>query len=154
MVDFGNLAVRPKPFFKQATASSYDRASHKGGEAWFANKDVGQYVRTETNAGRKEHVLADLTGPGTISRFWSANPLERIERPGLFRRGGDTAASRLPLEDLFRAAGPAFGPDFSYLSGTGGNLYYPIPYAKSLKITVEETDKPLRLYYEIGFADL
>ncbi|MCK7476740.1 MAG: hypothetical protein M0C28_03670 [Candidatus Moduliflexus flocculans] len=75
MVDLGNLAVRPEPFFKQAQSSSYDRASHNGGQAWFSNRDVGQYVRTETTAsGRKEHVLADLKGPGTVTRFWSANP--------------------------------------------------------------------------------
>ncbi|MCK7490869.1 MAG: hypothetical protein MZW92_03060 [Comamonadaceae bacterium] len=54
MVDLENLAMRPDPFFKQAQASSYDRDSHKGGESWFANRDVGQYVRTETTAdGRK-----------------------------------------------------------------------------------------------------
>ena len=31
MVDLGNLAERPEPSFKQATATSYDRESHKGG---------------------------------------------------------------------------------------------------------------------------
>jgi hypothetical protein len=150
MVDLENLALRPQPYFKQATASSYDRASHKGGEDWFANKDVGQYVRTEINAGRKEHVLADLTGPGTISRFWSANPWNaNVTR--FYFDGETTPRLEAPLEDLFRAAVVPFGPDFSYLSGTGGNLYYPIPYARSLKITVEEKEKPLRLYYEIGF---
>ena len=60
MVDFENLAQRPEPFFKQATASSYSRESHKGGDAWFHNLDRGHYVRTEANDGRKEHVLADL----------------------------------------------------------------------------------------------
>ncbi len=74
MVDLENLAVRPVPFFKQAQASSYSRESHKGGEAWFDNRDVGQYVRTEVTDGRKEHVLADLKGPGAVTRFWSANP--------------------------------------------------------------------------------
>jgi hypothetical protein len=150
MVDFGKLAARPKPYFKQATASSYDRESHKGGDAWFDNKDVGQYVRTETNAGRKEHVIADLTGPGAISRFWSANPWNsNVTR---FYFDGETSPRiEVPLEDLFKGTVVPFGPDFSYLSGTGGNLYYPIPYGKSLKITVEEKEKPLRLYYEVGY---
>ena len=62
--------------------------SHEGrdSDAWFANYDVGQYVRTETNDGRKEHVLADLKGPGTISRFWSANPRYDQRHAVLFRR--------------------------------------------------------------------
>ncbi|RPJ00831.1 MAG: DUF2961 domain-containing protein, partial [Candidatus Aminicenantes bacterium] len=151
MTDFENLAARPEPFFKQAQASSYDRESHKGkdSESWFANGDVGQYVRTESNGGRKEHVLADLTGPGAVTRFWSANP----DRSNVVRFYFDGEASprlELPLEALFRGADGLFGPDFSYISGTGGNLYFPLPYAAALKITAEETDRPLRLYYEIG----
>lgn len=153
MVDLENLAVRPEPFFKQAQASSYDRESHKGKSdaAWFANRDAGQYVRTETTAaGRTEHVLADLKGPGTITRFWSANP-DRTNVTRFYFDGEAEPRLALPLADLFKGLGEPFGPDFSYISGTGGNLYFPLPYAASLKITVEETDRPLRLYYEIGF---
>ena len=137
MVDFENLAERPEPFFKEAMASSYSRESHKGGDAWFDNDDVGQYVRTETNDGRKEHVLADLKGPGTITRFWSANPMkENITR---FYFDGETQPRlAVPLAELFTGRTAPFGPDFSYISGTGGNLYYPLPYATSLKITIEE----------------
>lgn len=153
MVDLNALARRPEPFFKQAQASSYDRESHKGRDdsGWFANRDVGQYVRTESTAdGRKEHVLADLTGPGTITRFWSANP--GLGNTARFYFDGEAAPRlALPLADLFKGLGEPFGPDFSYISGTGGNLYFPLPYASSLKITVEETARPLRLYYEIGF---
>lgn len=152
MVDFENLATRPEPFFKQAMASSYDRKSHEGRDtdAWFANHDVGEYVRTETNEGRKEHVLADLKGPGAVTRFWSANP--KTTNVTRFYFDGETQPRiEFPLADLFNAQTDPFGPDFSYISATGGNLYYPIPYGSSLKITVEEKDKPLRLYYEIGY---
>jgi len=44
-----------------------------------------------------------------------------------------------------------FGPEFSYVSGTGGNLYFPIPYNQSLKIAIEDETGLLRLYYEIGY---
>ena len=150
MTDLENLAKRPEPFYKQAQASSYSRESHKGGDAWFDNYDVGQYVRTETNNGRKEHVLADLKGPGTITRFWSANPTkENVTR---FYFNGETKPRiEVPLKELFNGKVPPFGPVFSYISGTGGNLYYPIPYSNSLKITVEEKEKRLRLYYEISY---
>lgn len=149
MADFEALAVRPDPFYKTASASSYSRESHKGGEAWFDNRDVGQYVRTETNGARTEHVLADLAGPGTVARFWSANPTRK--NAVRFYFDGETAPRlELPLENLFLGLAP-FGPELSYVSGTGGNLYFPIPYAKSLKITVEESTPPLRLYYEIAY---
>ena len=150
MVDFEALARKPHPFFKEATASSYSRESHKGGEAWFDNRDVGQYLSTESNDGRKEHVLADLKGPGTISRFWSANPtMANIVR--FYFDGEARPRLELPLADFFKGEKPPFGPAFSYISGTGGNLYFPLPYSSSLKITIEEKDKPVRLYYEIGF---
>jgi len=151
MVDLDGLALRPVPFFKQAQASSYDRESHKGGDAWFANRDVGQYVRTETAAGgRTEHVLADLKGPGAVTRFWSANP-DRANVTRFYFDGEAEPRLARPLADLFKGLSAPFGPDFSYISGTGGNLYFPLPYDESLKITVEETDGPLRLYYEIGY---
>jgi len=56
----------------------------------------------------------------------------------------------VPLADLFTGKTPPFGPVFSYISGTGGNLYFPLPYARSLKITIEQTGEPIGLYYEIG----
>jgi hypothetical protein len=152
MTDLENLALRPEPFFKHAQASSYDRESRAGraSDAWFANRDVGQYVRTETNAGRTEHVLADLEGPGAVTRFWSANP-DRTNVARFYFDGEAAPRLALPFEALFHGGEGLFGPDFSYISGTGGNLYFPLPYAISLKITVEETGgRPLRLYYEIG----
>jgi hypothetical protein len=149
MVDFEILAGRPRPYFKEAMASSYSRESRKGGEAWFDNNDVGQYVRTETNAGRKEHVLADLRGPGAITRFWSANP-DLLNTVRFYFDGEARPRLELPLASLFTGLTPPWGPEFSYISGTGGNLYYPFPFGASLKITIEEKDKPVRLYYEIG----
>ncbi len=150
MVDLENLARRPAPFFKQAMASSYSRESHKGGDAWFHNLDRGGYVRTETNDGRTEHVLADLDGPGAVTRFWSANPT-KTNFVRFYFDGETSPRYELPLEELFQGTAPPLGPDFSYISGTGGNVYYPFPYTDSLKITIEEEDEPLSLYYEIGY---
>jgi hypothetical protein len=150
MVDLETLAQRPEPSFKGAMASSYSRKSHEGGDAWFDNADVGQYVRTETNEGRTEHVLADLAGPGAVTRFWSANP--RTGNVARFYFDGEGRPRlAVPLRELFEGASRPFGPAFSYVSGTGGNLYFPIPYGTSLKITVEERGRPLGLYYEICY---
>jgi hypothetical protein len=150
MADFEELARRPQPFFKEATASSYSRKSHNGGDDWFDNGDVGQYVRTETNGGRTEHVLADLTGPGAITRFWSANPT-LTNRVRFYFDAEEVPRLERPLERLFSGGLLALGPEFSYVSGTGGNLYFPFPYSRSLRITIEQKDKPVRLYYEIGY---
>jgi hypothetical protein len=150
MVDFDNLAKRPAPFFREAMASSYSRESLKGGDAWFDNNDVGQYIRTEMNEGRKEHVLAELVGPGTVTRFWSANP-EDTAMTRFYFDGEKRPRIEIPLNALFNGRTEPLGPEFSYISGTGGNLYFPLPYAVSLTITAEEKGKPLRLYYEVGY---
>ena len=150
MIDFENLTLRPKPFFKQSMASSYSRKSHNGGEDWFHNLDRGAYVRTETINGRKEHVLADLEGPGAITRFWSANP-DKDNTVRFYYDGEVRPRIEVPFAALFKGMIEPFGPDFSYISGTGGNLYYPIPFGSSLKLTVEEKEIPLSLYYEIGY---
>jgi alpha-glucosidase len=150
MVDFDNLAREPWPPYKSASASSFSRASIAGGEAWFDNDDAGQYVRTETNDGRTEHVLADLRGPGTVTRFWSANP-DWTNTVRFYFDGELRPRVALPLKALFSGQTVPFGPTFSYLSGMGGNLYYPLPYGRSLKITIEETDKFPRLYYQVGY---
>ncbi len=119
MTDLEALASRPVPWFKQAAATSYSRESHKGAEAWFDNRDVGQHVRTETNSGRKEHVLADLRGPGTVSRFWSANP--DLDAPVRFYFDGETEPRLvMTLPELFLGKSGLFPPAFSYISGTGG----------------------------------
>lgn len=150
MTDFQTLAKRPSPWYKQSQASSYDRKSHEGGESWFANYDAGQYVRTEYTQGRREQVLADLPGPGAISRFWSANP-DLINLVRFYFDGEEEARFFVPLNQLFAGKHPLFGPEFSYVSGTGGNLYFPIPFNKSLKITIADSTGSLRLYYEIGY---
>ena len=150
MIDFENLSRIPQPFFKQAAATSYSRESHKGGTDWFHNMDRGGYIRTETVNGRKEHVLLDGQGPGAVTRFWTANPtISNMIR--FYFDEEETPRIAVPFKQLFNGKTEPFGPEFSYISGTGGNLYYPLTYSVSLKITIEEEEKPLSLYYEIGY---
>ena len=151
MTDLEALARDPKPFYTHATASSYSRESHKGGNAWFDNHDVGQYVRRETREGRAEHVLADLAGPGAVTRFWSANP-DLTNTIRFYFDGEQTPRLAAPLAALFKGTRPPFTAAFSYISGTGGNLYFPLPFSRSLRITVEgpPDGTPPRLYYEVG----
>lgn len=150
MTDFENLSRLPDPFFKQAASTSYSRESHKGGADWFHNMDRGGYVHTETAGNRKEHVLLDAAGPGAVSRFWTANPTI-VNLTRFYFDGEENPRIAVPFNTLFNGETAPFGPVFSYISGTGGNLYYPLPYGDSLKITIEEGEKPLSLYYEIGY---
>src|SRR5689334_23104350 len=69
-VDLSRLTKRPNPYYNTAEATSYDRKSKTPGNAdWFANGDAGQFIRVEEREGRKERVMADLTGPGAVVRI-------------------------------------------------------------------------------------
>lgn len=150
MVDFEKLTRRPDPFYKTSQASSYDRRSTSPDEGgWFANADWGKFIRVEEVDGRKEYVMADLEGPGAVVRIWSANPEGSIrfyfdgeKEPRIVARTGDI------LRGFFSFMKRPFG----YFALRGTNLYFPMPYEKSLKITVDNSDNDdPRMYYHVGY---
>ncbi len=123
--------------------SSHDRLTKDpGADGWFANGDASKFVREENHEGRREQVLVDAKGPGAITRFWVT--VARTDGTGILRiyidgklavadgvlkllSGGALCAA--PLSDSVSHESP-------YLN-RGHNLYLPIPYAKSCKVTYE-----------------
>ena len=154
MVDFEALTRRPDPFYKTAQASSYDRRSttiaDQTTEGWYANGDWGKYIRTETHNGRTEYVMADLTGPGAVVRVWSANPFGTIR---FYFDGEDAPRIECKTRDLLTGNYGVMKPPFGYAALRGTDLYFPLPYAKSLKVTVDDTDEnnATRMYYHVGY---
>ena len=151
MVDFGRLTRVADPYYTTSQASSYDRASvAPDQEGWFANADWGKYIRTEERQGRTEYVMADLAGPGSVVRIWSANPMGTIR----FYFDGETEPRiENTTRNLLTGEQPSMAPPFGYGALRGTNLYFPIPYSKSLKITVDDTESEglPRMYYHIGY---
>lgn len=145
MVDRDTLARWPSPAYKCFQASSYDRASTDAAnaETWFANGDVNQYIRVETNAGRKEWVMMDADGPGAIVRIWSANPKGTLR---IYLDGATTPAVEGTMSDIL--GGKWAVPDaLSYEASKGWNLYLPIPYAKHCKVTSDSDG----FYYQVNY---
>ena len=133
----------PSPRYTARLWSSHDRRTTKpDADGWFANGDASKFIREETTAGRREEVLLDAKGPGAITRFWVT--VARTDGKGTLRiyidgklavegevlklfSGG--ALCGAPLSDSVSHESP-------YLN-RGHNLYLPIPYAKSCKVTYE-----------------
>jgi len=150
-VELNRLTKRPNPYYTTAESTSYDRASKKPGTPeWFANGDAGNFIREEDHDGRKERVLADLTGPGAVVRFWSANPAGIVR---FYFDGEQTPRYVQKLKDLLGGQIAPFKAPFAYEAARGWDFYYPLPYAKSLKITVDDTDNDgaAHLYYHVGY---
>ena len=157
MTDLDRIARMPEPKYKLLQASSYDRAQTDPAQlsTWFANADSGQFIRTEQRDGHTEWVMMDHVGPGAITRFWI--PLLAEKDQAIIRfyfDGSDRPGIETNFNELMRGKGfvkPPFAfiawPDKGVEAGVAGDLYFPIPYAKSCKVTLNEVP----FYYAIGY---
>lgn len=102
--------------------------------------------------------LADLSGPGVIVHIWctiahDAPNYSRLLTLRMYWDGEKQPSVECPIGDFF---GIGHGVDQSFMSlpirvtsnGRARNCYWPMPFAKSAKITVtNESDKPCRAFY-------
>jgi hypothetical protein len=144
MTDAGELARAPDPPFRAALASSHDRESvAPGSPTWFANHDSGNFVRDETREGRRERVLADVAGPGVLTRIWSANPKGTLR----IYLDGDAPVVARPFVELLDGT---WAPGFAREHGRGFELDFPIAFARGAKVTIESTTAD-ELYYQVSY---
>lgn len=146
MTDLQRMAEFPSPAYTCRQFSSYDRASTSaaGGGSWFANGDAGQYVRKEVNQGRAENVMMDAQGPGAIVRIWSADPKGTIR---FYLDGAATPTFAAPWKDLLGGKVAGLPAPLAGVRARGWNLYLPMPYATSCKVTIDEGGS----YYHINY---
>lgn len=145
LTDLRPSAEFPSPAFTTHQASSYDRkATAPGSESWFANSDWGQFLRVEQRNGRQEQVMMDAKGPGAVVHMWSANPSGTLR---VYLDGREFPVIEARMEELLGGKVPGFPQPLGGVQARGYNLYFPIPYARSCKITCDE-GKP---YYIVNY---
>lgn len=163
MVDRDKMAMFPSPEYRLRQQSSYDRSSKTPSDpkGWFANRDRGNFIRTEANNGRKEWVLMEHHGAGTMGRTWMPDP--RITPMVLSGRRGAPAELGTLRIYLDGNPEPALeGPTYDLLNGTtitsypfghkslsSAVSYLPIPWAKGCKITMDVEPQ----YYIFTYRD-
>ena len=178
MVDRATLARRPEPAYACRQFSSTSRASTEvcpedgefhpeqgrdWGAGWFENHDFANFLRTEEIEGRVEHVMMDHSGPGAIVRMWNALGGRGWDPGGILRIYLD---GKVVIEGKVHdvVGGDALVDEpFSYLASDddtrpgwrGRNLYLPLPYAESCKVTYEELAPDSTawngFYYQINY---
>ena len=134
----------PSDSFQCKQFSSYSRMAKSPEDGWFSNWDWSNFLRIEKNEGRTEYVMMDHKGPGSIVRFWMT-----------FARGSHNGYLRIYIDgaknpviegkaiDVLSGGKVAGAPlsssssERTHLHRRGHNLYMPIPYAKSCKVTIE-----------------
>ena len=141
--DLSSLARVSRPAFASLMSSSFDRASQSASPRepdWFANKDFAQPVPGEPV------VLLDATGPGVVTRIWSANPSGVLR---IYLDGSATPTVQAPMEALLDGEVAPLGAPYAFKAANGHNLYFPIPFSRRCRITVETDAK--RLYYQVDY---
>jgi hypothetical protein len=143
MADRTVLTHWPTAPYRSLQASSYNRASKTPDDpvGWFANADCGFALRTETNGGRTEAVLMEHQGPGVLTRIWTPFFFNNFKnRTGtdlrIYLDGESTPRVATNFIALVRGEGPV-PPPFAQPTCRAGDLYLPIPFRKSCKITQE-----------------
>ena len=146
MTNLDRLAELPSPAYVTKQFSSYDRESvtPDNHEKWFANRDCGQFVRSETNGGREELVMMDIDGPGAIVRIWSANPKGTLR---IYLDNNAEPVIEENMADLLGGKVAAFPEPIAGVRARGYNLYFPIPYASHCKVTSDEGG----FYYHVNY---
>lgn len=139
--------------------SSHDRSSVRPGEPeWFANADGFGYERLDTVAGRVEKVLFEDMHPGAITRIWITTHtpdavvrfyFDGSETPGWVMNAYDF--TEFGLKELEN--NPLLLKHTSYEKGVkGGQTFFlPIPYSRSLKVTLEDHYADVPRYYQFNY---
>jgi hypothetical protein len=135
------LARWPQPVYAQRQASSYNRASVAPGmPGWFADQDGVGFIRTRQHNGQTEWVMMEHAGPGCLTRIWTPFFYYNFnERRGpnvrIYLDSAETPVVDCPLIDLVTAKDFVAEP-FAQFTARAGDLYLPIPYARSCKVVM------------------
>jgi len=163
MTDRDALTDYPSPYYQSKQFSSYDRASKiPDTPEWYANRDYNQFLREEINDGRREFVLFDAQEPGAVVRFWTT--VADYKGKGILRFYIDGVTTPVVEGEIISVLGKNAFVDYPFSSAVSEktipqhqayNLYFPLAYARSCKITYESDaiHKGEILYYSIGYRE-
>lgn len=134
-----DLLPRFRRSVKVGSVSSYDRTG--GNEDGFSGKY--SFVRKEPRG----LVIADLQGPGVITRIWTPTPTDDIVE--FYFDGEAEPRIGIKFRDLFTGVQTPFLAPVAGFGAGGFYSYVPLPYAKSCKVIVRAEKIE---FYQINFA--
>lgn len=161
-----NLPLLSKAKTRSITAENFTGEKGKGGmatEGTNANaaRDLGQGWKIspgiEVPPG-KTFTLAHIEGPGVIQHIWMAvgNPW-RFEILRFYWDDETQPSVEVPVGDFFASAWGGYAQISSLAicvnPRAGFNSYWPMPFHKSARVTIENLDeKVLKMAYQVDYA--
>ena len=121
ILDLDAMTRRPDPI--------YEIESH------FPKPGTSVPLRVDTKGDRKEYVVAEGKGPGAITSIWLEKAVGSLR---LYFDGSPLASVDLDSTLIRRDQVRIFHGAFSAATGAGVEIRFPMPYAKSFKLTVDE----------------
>jgi hypothetical protein len=152
MTNNAAAAYYPSPVYRSLESSSYNRKSVAPSKpGWFADNDGTGFIKKDTINGKIEYVIMEDKGPGCITRMWTPYfyySLSNHTGPDI-RIYLDGSKKPVIKENFIKLlTGRSFFPrPFADLTTRAGVCYFPIPYSKSCKVTLDQ--KPF--YYCIAY---
>jgi len=142
MVDRRAITYFSESSYRQLQASSYNRESVSPDlPGWFADSDGEGFIRVEENKGKKEWVIMEDDGPGVITKIWAVCFYYGLNDTtganiNIYLDGNTEPLISTNFFQLIKG-NDMFKPPFAQPTARAANLYFPIPYAKSCKITMD-----------------
>ena len=137
MVDRSKIAEFPEPAFQCKQFSSYNRETVAvGEEGWFANADSSFFEGYEDVDGRREWIMMDVEGPGSVVRWWlTQQKFDGTVR--IYLDGSDEPIFAATSDKIVGGSAITGRPLSNVVGWNGRNLYMPIPFKKHCKITYD-----------------
>ena len=166
---FGTLADLPRLSEAQSRSVSPENFTGEKGKGGAATEGTGKGAARELGQGWKvspsvvikahqTFTLADISGPGCVTHVWmtpTGNWRHEIIR---FYWDGEAEPSvESPVGDFFACGLGQYAqvstPPVCVNPGSAFNCYWPMPFRKAAKITLENIDdKDMVVYYQIDYA--
>lgn len=165
-VNMGNLFMMSDAKTRSISPENFNGEKGKGGMATTgtgkdAARELGQTWKVSPSVVIKKHTtftIAEIEGPGAIQHIWmtpTGNWRYSILR---FYWDDESAPSvEVPVGDFFCMGWGRFAPVTSLAvvvnPGSGLNCYWPMPFHKKCRITMENIDdKDMVLYYQVDYT--
>jgi len=165
-VNLGNLYRTSDAKTRSISPENFNGEKGKGGMATTgtganASRDLGQKWKVSPSVVIKKkttYTIAEIEGPGAVQHIWmtpTGNWRYSILR--FYWDDETTPSVEVPAGDFFCMGWGKFAPVTSLAvvdnPGSGFNCYWPMPFRKKCKITMENIDnEDMVLYYQVDYT--
>jgi len=161
----GNLFLLSNAQSRSISPENFNGAKGAGGKAETgtgsgAARELGQGWKISPSVVIKSHAtftIADIDGPGSIEHIWMTPTGNwRWEILRIFWDDEPTPSVEVPVGDFFGMGWGQYSPlkslAVSVNPGSAFNCYWPMPFRKKCRITMENIDdKDMTLYYSLDY---